>query len=225
VTGNFRRGRGDYRGMDCETYRLGISARLDGEDAGVDDAALAWHVASCEPCRRYESEAIQLARAVRVAATEATPDLAPTIMAAINRERLAASRRFDPQALRAGLIALAVVQMVLALPVLLLGRDAGAPVHIAREVGSFDIALAVGFLFVGWRPVRAYGMLPLVAALVACLGITTAVDLARGTATLLGESAHLLDLMGLASVWELARMDGPPRPQGQTGRGRLTPIG
>ena len=58
----------------------------------------------------------------------------------------------------------------------------------------------------------------------ACLGITTAVDLARGTATLLGESAHLLDLMGLASVWELARADGPPRSDGQRGRGRLKPI-
>ena len=225
MPGNSRRRTGDYRGMDCETYRLGISARLDGEDVGFDDAALAWHLASCEACRRFESEAIHLTRAVRVASAESAPDLAPTIMAAINRERAAATRRFDPQALRAGLIALAVVQMVLALPVLLLGRDSGAPVHIAREVGSFDFALAVGFLFVGWRPARAYGMLPLVAALVACLGITTAVDLARGTATLLGESAHLLDLMGLASVWELARTDGPPRPEGHRGRGRLTPIG
>ena len=210
--------------MDCENYRLGISARLDGEDAGVDDATLAWHLAGCEPCRRYETEAIALTRAAHVVATQPAPDLAPAIMAAINAERTATSRRFDPQALRAGLIALAVVQMVLALPVLLLGRDAGAPVHVAREVGSFDVALAVGFLFVGWRPVRAYGMLPLVAALVACLGVTTAVDLARGTATLLGESAHLLDLMGLASVWELSRVDGPPRSSGQRGRGRLTPI-
>lgn len=211
--------------MDCENYRLGISARLDGEDAGVDDAALAWHLASCEPCRRFETEAIALTRAVRVASTETAPDLAPTIMAAINRERTAKSRRFDQQALRAGLIALAVVQMVLALPVLILGREAGATVHIAREVGSFDFALAVGFLFVGWRPARAYGMLPLVAALVACLGITTAVDLARGTASLFNESAHLIDLFGLASVWELARMDSPPRPHGHRGRGRLTPVG
>ncbi|HEY0398313.1 MAG TPA: hypothetical protein VGF00_07990 [Acidimicrobiia bacterium] len=210
--------------MNCENYRLGISARLDGEDAGVDDATLAWHLADCVSCRHYESEAIALTRAAHVVATEPAPDLAPTIMAAINRERAATSRRFDPQALRAGLIALAIVQMLLALPVLLLGRDAGAPVHVAREVGSFDFALAVGFLFVGWRPARAYGMLPLVAALVACLGITTAVDLARGTATLLGESAHLLDLMGLASVWELSRVDGPPRSDGQRGRGRLTPI-
>ena len=210
--------------MNCENYRLGISARLDGEDAGVDDATLAWHLADCVSCRHYESEAIALTRAAHIVATEPAPDLAPTIMAAINRERAATSRRFDPQALRAGLIALAIVQMLLALPVLLLGRDAGAPVHVAREVGSFDFALAVGFLFVGWRPARAYGMLPLVAALVACLGITTAVDLARGTATLLGESAHLLDLMGLASVWELSRVDGPPRSDGQRGRGRLTPI-
>jgi predicted anti-sigma-YlaC factor YlaD len=210
--------------MDCENYRQGISARLDGEDAGFDDAALAWHLASCEPCRRFESEALQLTRAVRVASAESAPDLAPTIMAAINRERTAKSRRFDPQALRGGLVALAIIQIILAIPAVLLGRDAGAPVHVAREVGSFDFALAVGFLFVGWRPARAYGMLPLVAALVACLGVTTAVDLARGTATLFNESGHLLDLMGLASVWELARLDAPPRSEGHPGRRRLTPV-
>jgi hypothetical protein len=129
-------------------------------------------------------------------------------MAAINEERLSKARRFDPQALRVGLITLAVVQMLLAIPVLLFGRDAGAPVHIAREIGSFDFALAVGFFFVGWRPARAYGMLPLVAAVVGCLAITTGVDLARGTATLLNESAHLLDVLGLAAVWELARSAG-----------------
>ena len=200
--------------MDCENYRLGISARLDGEDAGVDDASLAWHLAQCEACRHFESEAIALARAVRVVATEPPPDLAPTIMAAINQERMDKARRFDPQALRVGLITLAVVQMLLAIPVLLFGRDAGAPVHVAREIGSFDFALAVGFFFVGWRPARAYGMLPLVAAVVGCLAITTGVDLVRGTATLLNESAHLLDVMGLAAVWELARSATYPGSSG-----------
>ena len=200
--------------MDCENYRLGISARLDGEDAGVDDATLAWHLASCEVCRRFESEAISLARAVRVPANETAPDLAPAIMAAINTERVSKSRRFDPQPLRAGLIALAVVQMFLALPVLLFGRDADAPVHIARELGSFDFALAVGFFFVGWRPARAFGMLPLVAALVGCLAVATTVDLVRGTATLLDESAHLLHLMGLAGVWRLSRTERYPGSSG-----------
>ena len=194
--------------MDCENYRLGISARLDGEDPDVDAAALAWHLADCEGCRRFESEAIGLTRAVRVAATEAPPDLAPVIMAAINQERVGRAPRFDPQALRIGLITLAVVQMLLAAPVLLFGRDAGAPIHLAREIGSFDFALAIGFFFVGWRPARAYGMLPLVAAVVLCLSISTGVDLVRGTATWLNESAHLLDVMGLAAVWEMTRSAG-----------------
>ncbi len=200
--------------MDCENYRLGISARLDGEDAGVDQASLAWHLANCEACRRFESETIALTRAVRVSATEAPPDLTPTIMAAINEQRVGRAPRFDPQALRIGLITLAVVQMLLAAPMLLFGRDAGAPIHLAREIGSFDFALAVGFFFVGWRPARAYGMLPLVAAVVGCLAITTAVDLVRGTATLLDESAHLLDAMGLAAVWEMARSAGYPGSSG-----------
>ena len=134
--------------------------------------------------RRFEAAAISVTRTVRAAtARDTPPDLAPAIMAAINADRSAArAPRFDPQALRAGLVALAVVQMLLALPVLLLGRDSGAPVHIAREVGSFDFALAVGFFFVGWRPARAYGMLPLVAALVGCLAVATGVDLVRGAA-------------------------------------------
>lgn len=200
--------------MECENYRLGISARLDGEDTGIDDAALAWHLAHCEACRQFESEAIGLTRAVRVAATEVAPDMTPTIMAAINEQRVGRASRFDPQALRIGLITLAVVQMLLAVPVLLFGSDAGAPIHLAREIGSFDFALAVGFFFVGWRPARAYGMLPLVAAVVGCLAITTGVDLVRGTATLLNESAHLLDVMGLAAVWEMARSAGYPGSSG-----------
>lgn len=200
--------------MECENYRLGISARLDGEATGVDDASLAWHLAHCEGCRAFETETIGLTRAVRVAATEVAPDLTPTIMAAINEQRVGRASRFDPQALRIGLITLAVVQMLLAAPVLLSGSDTGAPIHLAREIGAFDFALAVGFFFVGWRPARAYGMLPLVAAVVLCLSVTTAVDLVRGTATLLNESAHLLDVFGLAAVWEMARSAAYPGSSG-----------
>ena len=60
------------------------------------------------------------------------------------------------RALRVGLITLAVVQMLLAAPLVLFGRDAGAPIHLAREIGSFDLALAIGFFIVGWRPARAW---------------------------------------------------------------------
>jgi hypothetical protein len=36
----------------------------------------------------------------------------------------------------------------------------------------------------------------------------------RGTATLLNESAHLLNVMGLAAVWEMARSAGYPGSSG-----------
>lgn len=46
------------------------------------------------------------------------------------------------------------------------------------------------------------------AALVACLALTTVVDLAKGSALPFAESAHLLDLFGLGLLWQLAR-SGP----------------
>jgi predicted anti-sigma-YlaC factor YlaD len=104
--------------------------------------------------------------------------------------------------LRAGLVALAVIQLLLAVPSLVFGQEAH---HMTRELGSFDFALAVGFFFVAWRPARADGMLPLMAALVLGLAIGTTVDVVQGTTTFVDESGHLLDVMGLAAVWALAR--------------------
>ena len=50
----------------------------------------------------------------------------------------------------------------IAVPALIFGSDAGLPVHTARHLGSFDVALAVGFLFAAWRPSRIPGLLPVV---------------------------------------------------------------
>src|SRR5205085_6412835 len=73
---------------------------------------------------------------------------------------------------RLGLVLVGIAQLVLAVPSLVFGADEGAPVHIAHEAGSWDLALAVGFLFAAWRPLRAVGLLPFVVVLSACLGIT-----------------------------------------------------
>ena len=66
---------------------------------------------------------------------------------------------------RWALFVVALTQLVLAAPALLLGEDAGATVHVARELGSFDVALAVGLLVAAWQPARAWGLLPVIAAL------------------------------------------------------------
>ncbi len=202
--------------MECERYHHAISARLDGEDGGIDAAALAAHLATCSACRNWEADVVSLTRSVRVASADPIPDLTPTILAAIGREP--APSRLDPTALRWGLAAVALVQFVMAISTLFFGTN-GMTGHLTRDVGSFDLALAVGFVYAAWRPSRAYGMLPVVGALVACLAITTTVNLTGGQAGAGSEAGHLLDLIGLAFLWLVTRT--PVANIGGGGRRRL----
>jgi len=79
----------------------------------------------------------------------------------------------------------------------------------AEFLGSWDVALAVGFIFVAWRPLRAVGMLPFVAALSAGLLLTAVVDVLHGRQPALTESTHLLELAGTVLLWLLMS----PRPR------------
>jgi predicted anti-sigma-YlaC factor YlaD len=87
----------------------------------------------------------------------------------------------------------------------LFGSDEGAPVHIAHEMGSWDVALAVALLFAAWRPLRAVGLLPFVAVLAAGLLGTAVIDLFNGRAVALTETTHLLELVGALLLWLLTR--------------------
>jgi len=90
------------------------------------------------------------------------------------------------------------MQLVLAAPAILLGDDPGATGHVARELGSFDVALAVGLLVAAWQPARAWGLLPVVTALALVMGGTAVLDLIDGRTETVGEAHHLLDLAGVA---------------------------
>ena len=103
------------------------------------------------------------------------------------------------------LACLGATQMLVTATVLLWGDGGDTPAHLLHELGAWDIALAVGFLFAAWRPARAWGMLPLVGALVASLMLMTAFDIAEGNAAATAEAAHALELVGLAVLWRLAR--------------------
>ena len=89
-------------------------------------------------------------------------------------------------AARIGLVALA--QLALCLPVLLFGQDHAAPVHVAHEMGSFDVAVAIGFLVAARRPARAMGMLSLVGIAAGLLVVTAVVDLMAGRTSLSDEA-------------------------------------
>jgi predicted anti-sigma-YlaC factor YlaD len=195
--------------MTCFQIHQAISARLDGEDPGLDESVLYAHLAGCADCRAFAHEAEGLHRSVRLAPAPAIPDLTPSILTAIGEEERRSGRDTqigDSQiALRWILLAIGLAQIVVAVPALVFGADAGLPVHAARHIGSFDVAIGVGFLYAAWKPSRIPGLLPIVAALVACLMVSSFLDVVSGNTKALGEVQHVLDLAGLVVVWLLSR--------------------
>jgi predicted anti-sigma-YlaC factor YlaD len=191
--------------MTCMQIHQAISARLDGEDPGLDESTVYAHLAGCAECRAFSHRAEALHRSVRLAPAPAIPDLTPAILTAIGAETLDQAEPDTNLALRWILVAIAVAQIAVAIPALVFGSDAGLPVHTARHIGSFDVALAVGFLYAAWKPSRIPGLLPVVAALVACLVGSSLLDVASGNTRALGEAQHVIDFVGLAVVWLLSR--------------------
>jgi predicted anti-sigma-YlaC factor YlaD len=194
--------------MRCTTARTAISARLDGEELGVDPVDLSDHLERCATCRAFARDAESLHRDVRLARAPAVPDLTAPILASIGTEHRPDGAH--ERVLRVVLALVAVVMIVAALPALVLGEDAGLPVHAARHVGSFDLALAVGFLFTAWRPSRVAGLLPVVTVLVVCLIGTSLLDVLDGRTGALAEGQHVVEVVGLAAAWLLAH---PLRPR------------
>ena len=195
--------------MDCDIARTAISAQLDGENLGVEAVDLDDHLERCTSCRAFARDAESMHRGVRLARAPSVPDLTAPILASIGSE--SPPHVTHKRALRATLAIVAGVMIVAALPALLLGDDAGLPVHAARHIGSFDLALAVGFLFAAWRPSRLPGLLPVATALVACLVATSVLDVLDGSTAALTEVQHAVEVVGLAAAWLLAHPLQPRR--------------
>ena len=226
--------------MDCTTYREAISAAIDGEDPGCEMAAVAAHVADCPACRAWANAAGSVTRRARVGVADMVPDLTAAILAGVadRTEAPAARRRFGPPAgsrrrpvgspvvvARLGLLMVAAAQLVLAVPALL-GRDAGASIHVAHEQGSWDLALAVGLLVVVFQPRRAAALLAVMAALAGGLALTMAVDIAAGRTNAAAEAPHGLAFLGLGLLWLLSRETpaaAPKRPSAAGAR-RVRPA-
>lgn len=189
-----------------------MSARLDGEDPGVADDVVDAHLASCADCRRFAEGGALVRRRMAVRPADAVPDLTRPILEAAERARRlpAVARSASPAPVAAhwtrwALLAVALTQLAIAIPPMLLGHDAGAPVHLARELGAWDLALAAALLLVVARPERAVGLVPFAGALALAMVLGAVIDVASGRASLLAESQHLLELVGLVLLWVTAR--------------------
>ena len=198
--------------MTCDEVRVALSARLDGEDPRLPAAEVDGHAADCAACQDWLGRVERVNRAVRTVPAE-VPDLTVPILAAVaaDERRRGAARvaaaRGRRQVLRVAVAVLAVAQLVAALPVLF---GVGADVHTGREMASFDVALAVGFAIVAFRPERAQALVPVAFVLAACLAATSAVDIVSSHTALVHEFGHLAAVAQAAALWALGRTTERP---------------
>src|ERR1700730_9099193 len=191
--------------MECDRAREAISARIDGEDPGVPDAALEAHLASCQACRDWQQRAHVLSRRARLGGPFLDRDLSGQVLAAIPP---APARQRKKLALRGALLAAGLGQLAITVPLLVLGHDHDAGPHAAHELGSFDLALAIAFAVGAIRPALSTGLAWTCGAGSAGLAGTAIADLMGGQAIGPDEAQHLIAVAGaVLLIWQ-ARITG-----------------
>ena len=200
--------------MDCSNFRDLISARLDDEITALESAALDAHLPHCAGCRDFASRAAAMVPLVRVRAAETIPDLVLPILSAARPPRRDTVR----DAARLMLAWVAVVELAFALPALVFGDSSGATSHVARHLGSFDVAIAAGLLYAALRPQRAAALIPVALVLAGCVVATATFDLTDGSTSSGLEAHHLVDLVGFVLLWIVA---GRPFPRRRPARSVL----
>jgi predicted anti-sigma-YlaC factor YlaD len=188
--------------MECDGVREAISARIDGEDPGLPDDALEAHLARCAACRAWRQRAHAVTRRARLGGPFLNHDLTARVLAAIPPPPAREGRRL---AQRAGLIVVALAQLAITVPLLILGHDHGAGTHAAHELGSFDLALAIAFIVGAVRPALSAGLAwPCCIAAAGLVG-TAIIDMIGGQTVGADETQHLIAAAGAVLLFWQAR--------------------
>jgi predicted anti-sigma-YlaC factor YlaD len=189
--------------IECVTTREALSARADGEATSDDLALIGTHLAHCPGCRRFASDMERIDRMIRIRPAEPVPSLVASVTARARPARLGRGGWLRP-----ALAWVAAVMLVQSVPALLFGQASGTSPHLARHLGAFGAALAIGFAYAAWKPHRAFGLLPFTAALVATTSVSIVADIVTGSRTPLAELIHVTELAGLALLWMVAGSPG-----------------
>jgi predicted anti-sigma-YlaC factor YlaD len=191
------------KSIECVTTREALSARADGEATNDDLALVGAHLAHCAECRQFASDMERIDRMIRVRPAEPVPSLVAAVTARARPARLGRGGWLRP-----ALAWVAAVMLIQSVPALLFGEASGTSPHLARHLGAFGAALAIGFAYAAWKPHRAFGLLPFTAALVATTTVSIVADIATGSRTPLAELIHVTELAGLALLWMVAGSPG-----------------
>jgi predicted anti-sigma-YlaC factor YlaD len=186
--------------MRCDRFRTAISARIDGEDEGPPDGALDAHLRACADCRAWQQRAHEVTRRIRLGGAFPGHDLTAQVLAAVPTT---ARRRSHRVTQRGGLALVAVAQLAITVPQLLLGHDHDAGRHAAHELGSFDLALAIAFAVGATRPALSAGLAWPCAIAAGGLTGTALIDMIQGQTPGADEAQHLVALAGaLLLIWQ-----------------------
>lgn len=202
--------------MECARVREAISARLDGEDAGVGPPELVAHLAGCPACRAWQDAAHALTRRTRLGGVLPDRELSVPVLAAASVPSGVSSR-----SVRAVLLLAATAQLALGV-LLLVSGEPGAGQHAGHELASFDLALAAAFFVGGLRPRWSAGLVWPVGVAAGGLVLTAVADLLRGATLGLDEAPHLVAVVGaLALAWQAFPAWRPGRAIGGRRAGRV----
>jgi predicted anti-sigma-YlaC factor YlaD len=189
--------------ISCDAARELLSVVADGESTRLEQSTVDLHLDGCVECSALSQRMAVVDRQFRFRPAEPVPDLVGAVTA---RARPAVLGRGGW--MRPALGWVAVVLFAQNLMPLVFGEANGAETHLARHLGAFGVALAIGFAYAAFRPHRAFGMLPFVAALVVSMLASTGFDLLDGGRSAVAEATHLAELIGLALLWMIAGSPG-----------------
>ncbi|HUF97460.1 MAG TPA: zf-HC2 domain-containing protein [Ilumatobacter sp.] len=190
----------------CTWARDAVSAGADDQLAITEAARLEQHLGECVACTDYAERVATLTRSTRVRPARNDPAFVARVMVNARPAQLGRGGWLRPALAWCGLlVAYHSVQP------LIFGEVDGVQSHLARHAGASAAALALGLLFVAWKPHRAFGLLPLASALVALTLVGTVLDGATGVAHAWDESVHLAEVTGLVLSWMIAGSPGSDR--------------
>jgi predicted anti-sigma-YlaC factor YlaD len=193
----------DASAVSCDHVRELVSAAADDEVTRDEHAVVESHLDRCSGCRAHAERVAALTRQVRLRAAPAVPDLTVRVIDRARPPRLGRGGWLRP-----ALAWVAVLLAVQSVGPLVFGDAHGANTHVARHLGAFSLALAVGLLYSAWRPHRAFGLLPFAAALVVTMAVGAVLDVLGGSSTLLAEAVHVTELVGLVMLWMMSGSPG-----------------
>lgn len=196
-----------------------ISAALDDEVTAAERASADAHLASCEACRAWQSSVVDIRRRSRLRPERSDPIFVAEVMSSARPARLGRGGWTRPV-----LAWCAIVIGAQSFGPLVFGDLDGASAHMSRHLGASGMALALGMMYVVWRPHRAFGLLPFVLVLVVATVVSTIADLLAGQRSAFAEASHLAELIGTVVLWSMAGSPGVDRVLSRragAGRGAL----